>query len=86
MSTAIFILQILITIFSLLIILLVLLHKGRGGGISDVFGGGVTMNIASSGMAEKNLNRITIWMTLIWFVFIVIMGILIKIQTPGVGI
>ncbi len=49
-------LQVLLAITSLLLILMILLHKGRGGGLSDMFGGGVTSNVASSGVAERNLN------------------------------
>ncbi len=40
--------------------LLILMHKGKGGGLSDMFGGGLTQNAGSSGVAEKNLNRWTV--------------------------
>ena len=59
-------LQVLLAITSLLLILMILLHKGRGGGLSDMFGGGVTSNVSSSGVAERNLNRITIILGLVW--------------------
>src|SRR5690606_31398719 len=52
--------QILLGITSLLLTLLILLHKGRGGGLSDMFGGGTTSNLGASGVAERNLNRITV--------------------------
>lgn len=39
---------------------LVLLHSGKGGGVSDMFGGGASTTAAGSTVAEKNLNRITI--------------------------
>jgi preprotein translocase subunit SecG len=43
----------------LVLIVLVLLHSGRGGGMSDMLGGGVGTTAAGSTVAEKNLNRIT---------------------------
>jgi protein translocase SecG subunit len=51
------ILLVLLGITSLLLTLLILLHKGRGGGMSDMFGGGMTTSMGSSGVAERNLNR-----------------------------
>ena len=57
MATVKLVLQILLVILSLLLTLLILMHKGKGGGLSDMFGGGLTQNAGSSGVAEKNLNR-----------------------------
>jgi preprotein translocase subunit SecG len=68
-------LQVLLAITSLLLILMILLHKGRGGGLSDMFGGGVTSNVASSGVAERNLNRITIILGLVWLAAVVGLGL-----------
>jgi preprotein translocase subunit SecG len=68
-------LYVLLTITSLLLTLLILLHKGRGGGLSDMFGGGVTSNLQTSGVAERNLNRITIILGLVWVVVIVVLGL-----------
>lgn len=68
-------LQVLLAITSLLLILMILLHKGRGGGLSDMFGGGVTSNVASSGVAEKNLNRITIILGLVWVSAVIGLGL-----------
>ena len=48
--------EILLVISSLLMILLVLLHKGRGGGLSDMFGGGVSSGLGGSSVAERNLD------------------------------
>ena len=56
---------------SLLLTLFILLRKGRGGGLSDMFGGGVTSSLGSSGVAERNLNRITVVVSLVWFAAIV---------------
>jgi preprotein translocase subunit SecG len=68
-------LQVLLAITSLLLILMILLHKGRGGGLSDMFGGGVTSNVASSGVAERNLNRITIILGLVWVSTVIGLGL-----------
>ena len=70
--------RILLIITSVILILLVLLHKGQGGGLSDMFGGGITSNAVSSGMAEKNLNRITIIVAIIWVLMITFLGILVR--------
>ena len=68
-------LQVLLFIISLLLTLLILLHKGRGGGLSDMFGGGVTSTMQSSGVAERNLNRITIILGVVWVVIIIALGL-----------
>jgi preprotein translocase subunit SecG len=69
-------LQALLVLTSLFLMLLILLHKGRGGGLSDMFGGGVTSNLGSSGVAERNLNRFTIAVALVWTAVIVLLGVL----------
>lgn len=61
---------------SLLLTLFILLHKGRGGGLSDMFGGGVTSSLGSSGVAERNLNRITVVVSIVWFASIVGLGLI----------
>lgn len=63
---------------SLLLTLFILLHKGRGGGLSDMFGGGVTSGLGSSGVAERNLNRITVVVSLVWFAAIVGLGLIAR--------
>ena len=73
---------ILLVITSLLLIALVLLHKGRGGGLSDMFGGGVSSSLGGSSVAERNLDRITIGIGVIWFATIVALG-LIMAYTPS---
>ena len=70
--------EILLVISSVLMVLLVLLHKGRGGGLSDMFGGGVSSGLGGSSVAERNLDRITIGIGLIWFACIVALGLLLK--------
>jgi len=73
-------LVVILTVTSLLLTLLILLHKGRGGGLSDMFGGGVSSSLGSSGVAERNLNRITIILALVWFSTIVILGVLARFE------
>jgi preprotein translocase subunit SecG len=62
---------------SALLILLVLLHKGRGGGLSDMFGGGVSSSLGGSSVAERNLDRLTIGIGVIWFACVVALGLLL---------
>jgi preprotein translocase subunit SecG len=71
--------SIVVIICSLMLTLLVLLHKGRGGGLSDLFGGGVSSSLGGSSVAERNLDRITIGIGLIWFASIVAVGLLYKL-------
>ena len=70
------VLQVLLVLTSLFLTLLVLLHKGAGGGLSDMFGGGVSSSLGSSGVAERNLNRFTIAAGLIWALVIVGLGLM----------
>jgi preprotein translocase subunit SecG len=58
--------------------LLVLMHKGKGGGLSDMFGGGVQSSVGGSSVAERNLDRITLVAGLLWVACIVVLGILMK--------
>ncbi|MFZ1382705.1 MAG: preprotein translocase subunit SecG [Scrofimicrobium sp.] len=67
-----------IVIASLLLILTVLMHKGRGGGLSDMFGGGISSTAGSSGVAEKNLNRITVGVLVFWTLAIIAYGLMIR--------
>ena len=69
---------VLLILTSLLLILLVLLHKGRGGGLSDMFGGGVSSGLGGSSVAERNLDRITIGVGMIWFACVIGLGLLLK--------
>lgn len=84
MDIVLVVLQVVLAISSVLLILFVLLHRGRGGGLSDMFGGGVTSSLGSSGVAEKNLNRITVWLAVVWLLSIVFLGIVFKLQNPAV--
>ena len=69
-------LQVIVVITGLILTLLILMHKGQGGGISDMFGGGMTASLGSSSVAERNLTRFTIVVALLWFVAIVGIGLI----------
>jgi preprotein translocase subunit SecG len=71
--------QILLVIASLLMILLVLLHKGKGGGLSDLFGGGVSSSLGGSSVVERNLDRFTIIMAVVWIASIIGLGLLLRV-------
>ena len=60
--------SIVLTISSLLMIVLILMHKGRGGGLSDMFGGGISSSLGGSSVAERNLDRITVGVAAVWVV------------------
>ncbi len=69
-----------LVICSLLLILLVLMHKGRGGGLSDMFGGGVSSSLGGSSVAERNLDRITVGIAVVWSVSVFALGLLLKVS------
>jgi preprotein translocase subunit SecG len=71
-------LSVILVITSVVMVMLVLLHKGKGGGLSDLFGGGVTSTLGSSSVVERNLDRITVFFGVLWFVCIVVLGWLIN--------
>ncbi|MFF2228795.1 preprotein translocase subunit SecG [Streptomyces globisporus] len=72
--------QIALIVFSLLLMLLVLMHKGKGGGLSDMFGGGMQSSVGGSSVAERNLDRITVVVGLVWFACVVVLGLLVKLD------
>lgn len=72
-------LQVILLITSLTLIALILLHKGKGGGLSDMFGGGISSNLGGSSVAEKNLDRITIVVAILWAASIVGLGLLVGV-------
>ncbi|MEE6272452.1 preprotein translocase subunit SecG [Georgenia wangjunii] len=69
-------LQVLLVLTSVFLILSILMHKGKGGGLSDMFGGGISSSIGSSGVAERNLNRITVGVAVFWATSVVLLGLL----------
>jgi preprotein translocase subunit SecG len=70
--------SIVLLLTSALMVLLVLLHKGKGGGLSDLFGGGISTSLGGSSVVERNLDRLTIGTGIIWFASIVVLGLLFK--------
>ncbi|MDR1392518.1 MAG: preprotein translocase subunit SecG [Bifidobacteriaceae bacterium] len=75
MTTALtIVLQVLLVATSAFLILLILMHKGKGGGLSDMFGGGFSSNLGSSGVAEKNLNRVTVVVGIVWIVSVLLLA------------
>lgn len=78
MSIVKIVLEVIVVIASILLTLLILMHKGKGGGLSDMFGGGMGSNAGTSGVAEKNLNRLTIIVALIWVAIIIALGLMAK--------
>lgn len=71
-------LLVLAIVSSLILMLLVLLHRGKGGGLSSLFGGGVQSSLSGSSVVEKNLDRITIIFAMIWLIAIIAMGVAIR--------
>ena len=72
----------LLVLTSIGMIVLVLLHRGKGGGLSNLFGGGVSSSLGGSAVVEKNLDRLTIICGLVWAVCIIALGLLLK-DTSG---
>lgn len=71
-------LQIMLVITSILTVLLVLLHRAKGGGLSTLFGGGVQSSLSGSTVVEKNLDRLTLFVVGIWLVCIIGMALELK--------
>jgi preprotein translocase subunit SecG len=74
-------LAVVLVITSVLLVVLILLHRGKGGGLSDMFGGGVSSSIGGSSVAEKNLDRLTVGLGLVWAACIVAVGLLVSSST-----
>ena len=64
-------LQIILVLASILMSVFVLLHPCKGGGLSSLFGGGVQANLSGSTVVEKNLNRYTVIVAVIWILCII---------------
>ena len=71
-------LQVIVVLLSFVLTLLILMHKGKGGGLSDMFGGGLPQNAGTSGVAEKNLNRGTVIIALVWVALIIGLDMMTK--------
>lgn len=66
MTWPILTLSIILILTSIVLALFVLLHKSRGGGMSDLFGGGMSTGMGGTSVAERNLDRLTVIVGLIW--------------------
>lgn len=64
-------------ILAIVLIVLVLMHSGRGGGLSDMFGGGLGASAAGSTVMEKNLDRLTLVVAILFTINTIILGFLI---------
>ena len=79
------VLMVIIAITSVIAVMLVLLNRGQGGGLSDMFGGGVQSSVGGSSVAERNLDRLTITVGLLWLACI--LGLLTLYRWfPEVGV
>ena len=80
MTVPILVFSIVLVITSIVLALFVLMHKGRGGGLSDLFGGGISSSMGGSSVAERNLDRLTIIIAVVWLAAIVALGLLYKLS------
>ncbi|MBO1766547.1 preprotein translocase subunit SecG [Allobranchiibius sp. GilTou38] len=71
-------LQVIVLLTSVLLVLLILLHKGQGSGLSDMFGGGVSSSLGGSSVAERNLNRLTVIGGSLWILAVVGLGLVAR--------
>jgi preprotein translocase subunit SecG len=69
---------VLLIVSSLALIALILLHRGKGGGLSNMFGGGVTSSLGGSSVVERNLDRMTIGAAIVWTASIIALGLEFK--------
>ena len=79
MTVPITVFSIVLVITSITLALFVLMHKGRGGGLSDLFGGGISSSLRGSSVAERILDRLTIIVGVVWLASIIALGLLYKV-------
>ena len=79
MTVPILIFSIILVITSIALALFVLMHKGRGGGLSDLFGGGISSSLGGSSVAERNLDRLTVIIGVVWVAAIVALNLLYRL-------
>jgi preprotein translocase subunit SecG len=72
--------SILLLLMSLLLVALVLMHRGQGGGLSSMFGGSFQSNVSGSSVLQRNLDRLTLICGLVWLISIIGLGLLYKNQ------
>lgn len=71
-------LDILLVVTSIALLVFILLHRGKGGGLSSLFGGGVQSSLSGSSVVEKNLDRVTVFTGVVWLICILGIGLEIK--------
>ena len=71
-------LDIFLVVTSLLLMLFILLHRGKGGGLSSLFGGGVQSSLSGSSVVERNLDRVTVVVAVLWVIAIIAVGLLVR--------
>lgn len=76
-------LSIVLILTSVVLALFILLHKGRGGGLSDLFGGGMSTSMGGTSAAERNLDRLTVAVGLIWIACIIALLVLYRFTTQS---
>lgn len=76
MTTA---LSIVLILTSVSLVILILLHRGKGGGLSSMFGGSMSSSLSGSSVVEKNLDRLTVFCGLVWAICIIGLGLLLKV-------
>ena len=74
-------LQVVLVLSGLLLTLLVLLHKGKGGGLSDMFGGGMSSTMSGSSVAERNLDRFTVALGLVWGAGVIGLNLIVRFSS-----
>jgi preprotein translocase subunit SecG len=74
----IFALTVVLVLVSLLLVVLVLLHRGKGGGLSSMLGGSFYSNLSGSSVVERNLDRLTVIAGIVWAICIIGLGLLYK--------
>ena len=79
MTVPILIFSIILVITSIALSLFVLMHIVRGGGLSDLFGGGISSSLGGSSVAERNLDRLTVIIGVVWVAAIVALNLLYKL-------
>jgi preprotein translocase subunit SecG len=67
-------------IASLTLILFILLHAGRGGGLSDMFGGGMNTSLGGSTVVERNLDRLTVGAAIMFGLTSVLLALMLAPQ------
>ena len=71
-------LDIFLIISSMLLMLFILLHRGKGGGLSSLFGGGVQSSLSGSSVVERNLDRVTVIVAVLRLIGIVAVGLVVR--------